>query len=156
MTLKQLRKRKKLTQVECAEYLRIPLRTYQSYENAPEKQNSIKYSYMMQMLDSYGFTDETHGILPIQEIKDICGKVFSEYDVGYCYLFGSYAKGNATDSSDIDLLLSATITGIKFYDLVETLREKLQKKVDVLTLEQLNNNPELLNEILKDGIKIYG
>ena len=36
--------RKKLTQAECAEYLKIPLRTYQSYENAPEKQNSIKYA----------------------------------------------------------------------------------------------------------------
>ena len=40
--------------------------------------------------------------------------------------------------------------------LVESLREKLQKKVDVLNREQLNNNPALINEILKDGVKIYG
>ena len=32
MTLKQLRKQKKLTQVECAKYLGIPVRTYQNYE----------------------------------------------------------------------------------------------------------------------------
>ena len=58
-------------------------------------------------------------------------------------------------TSDIDLLISTSITGMKFYDLVESLREGLKKKVDLLTLDQLNDNPELLNEILKDGIKIY-
>jgi hypothetical protein len=40
--------------------------------------------------------------------------------------------------------------------LVETLREELKKKVDVLDIKQLNNNLVLTKEILKDGIKIYG
>lgn len=43
-----------------------------------------------------------------------------------------------------------------FFDLAETVREGLKKKVDVLNREQLNNNPDLMNEILKDGVKIYG
>ena len=45
---------------------------------------------------------------------------------------------------------------MKFYDLIEAIREALRKKVDILNREQLNDNPELINEILKDGIKIYG
>jgi len=45
---------------------------------------------------------------------------------------------------------------LRYYDLVEALREALMKKIDVLNLEQLADNPELVNEILKDGIKIYG
>ena len=52
--------------------------------------------------------------------------------------------------------LATPISGMKFYDLVEALREALHKKVDVLNREQLNDNPELMHEILKDGIKIYG
>ena len=44
---------------------------------------------------------------------------------------------------------------MKFYDLVEILREGLNKKVDLLKTEQLNGNPDLINEILKDGLKIY-
>ena len=76
--------------------------------------------------------------------------------MSYCYLFGSYAKGKATDQSDVDLLVATSISGMRFYDMVEALREGLKKKVDVLNLEQLNNNPELMDEILKDGIKIYG
>lgn len=156
MTLKELRKQKKLTQVECAKYLGMPIRTYQNYENDERKIGSIKYIYIMQKLEQYGFIDEDHGILSIQTIKDICGKIFDNYNVEYCYLFGSYAKEKANETSDIDLLVSTQSKGILFYDLIETLREKLKKKVDVLNREQLRNNDELLDEILKDGVKIYG
>lgn len=60
------------------------------------------------------------------------------------------------ESSDVDLLIATPASGMRFYDLVESIREGLLKKVDVLNFEQLHNNPELMNEILKDGIKIYG
>lgn len=156
MTLKELRKQKKLTQIECAKYLEIPIRTYQNYENDEEKCTSMKYMYMIQKLEQYGFLDETHGILSIQKIKDVCTKIFADFEVEYCYLFGSYAKGKATESSDVDLLIATSVSGMKFYDLVESIREGLLKRVDVLNHEQLNGNPELVKEILKDGIKIYG
>lgn len=156
MTLKELRKSKKLTQVECAQYLGMPLRTYQNYETVEDKADSMKYQFMMQKLSDYGFIDETHGILSVEQIKKICSDVFQNLDIDYCYLFGSYAKGKATETSDVDLLISTSITGMRFFDLVESLRENLKKKVDVLNKEQLNNNPELVNEILKDGVKIYG
>lgn len=128
MTLKELRKQKNLTQVKCAEYLGIPIRTYQNYENDIKKQNSFNYLYMMQKLEQYGLIDESHGILTVEKIKEICTEIFSSYNVDYCYLFGSYAKGKATENSDIDLLVCTEITGIAFYDLVEILREKLNKK----------------------------
>ena len=156
MTLKELIKQKNLTQVKCAEYLGIPIRTYQNYENDKKKQNSFKYLYMMQKLEQYGLIDESHGILTVEKIKEICTEIFSSYNVDYCYLFGSYSKVKATENSDIDLLVCTEITGIAFYDLVEILREKLNKKVDILNLQQLSENLDLVNEILKDGIKIYG
>ena len=156
MTLKELRKQKGLTQIECAKYLGIPLRTYQNYETDKTKSTTMKYMYMMQKLDEYGFVDETHGILSLKQITDICNEIFSDFEVDYCYLFGSYAKHKATENSDVDLLISTPISGFKFYELVETIREKLRKKVDVLNLKQLNDSPNLINEILKDGVKIYG
>lgn len=155
MTLKELRKQKGLTQNASAAYLGVPLRTYQNYENDDKKCDTIKYAYMMQKLEQYGFIDESHGVLGIETIKDVCGRVFEHFNVDYCYLFGSYAKGKAKETSDVDLLVSTKETGMRFYDLVETLREKLKKKVDVLNREQLNNNDALLDEILKDGVKIY-
>lgn len=156
MTLKELRKQKKLTQAACAKYLGMPLRTYQNYETDASKASSMKYIFMLQKLEAYGYIDEDHGILTIDQIRDNCATVFKEFPVEYCYLFGSYAKGKATEASDVDLLIATSVSGIKFYDLVEAIREVLQKKVDVLNREQLSDNPELINEILKDGIKIYG
>ena len=92
----------------------------------------------------------------IESIKNICAEVFERYAVEYCYLFGSYAKGKATETSDVDLLIATPLNGLQFFELVETLREKLCKKIDALHQTHLNNNLELTQEILKDGIKIYG
>ncbi|RKW34506.1 MAG: nucleotidyltransferase domain-containing protein, partial [Lachnospiraceae bacterium] len=78
------------------------------------------------------------------------------YKVNFCYLFGSYAKGKAREDSDVDLLISADIKGLKFYGLVEDIRASLHKKVDALDVAQLKDNLELIEEVLKDGIKIYG
>ena len=101
-------------------------------------------------------TQVQHGILTIEQIRDICRNIFNDFNIEYCYLFGSYAKGEATEISDVDLLISSSVSGMMFYELVETLREGLHKKVDVLNREQLKDNLHLMNEILKDGVKIYG
>ncbi len=156
MTLKQLRKEKGITQSECAKLLQVSLRTYKRYESDESKISPLKYQFLLQRLNEYGLVDEEHGILIIERIREICSEVFKDYSVAYCYLFGSYAKGKATDKSDVDLLVAVPIDGMKFFELIERLREKLKKKIDLLDISQLDNNPMLVQEILKDGIKIYG
>ena len=156
MILKQLRIKKGLTQKACAEILGVSLRTYIRYEQEESKRDTIQYRYMIAELEKYGIIDENRGVLTIEAIKNACAEVLQNFEVNYCYLFGSYAKGKANEKSDVDLLISTQITGLEFYEMVELLREKLCKKVDVLHQSQLNNNLELTNEILKDGIKIYG
>ena len=156
MDIRQLRKEKGLTQSKCAEYLKIPLRTYKRYESNESSINRIKYQYIIERLNEYGLIDEEHGILTIGQIKEICSSIFPLYSVEYCYLFGSYSKGTETEASDVDLLVSMPVDGLKFYELTELLRENLKKKVDILYVAQLNNNPVLVQEILKYGIKIYG
>ena len=154
--LKELRIDKKMTQQEAADLIGVSLRSYKSYENEAAKQDTLKYKYMMEQLISYNFIDEEHGVLTIEDIKRKCTKVLEQYNVEFCYLFGSYAKGRENESSDVDLLVSTDVKGLKFYGLVEDLRTALQKKVDVLDMNQLKDNLELTGEILKDGIKIYG
>ena len=156
MTLREIRKEKGITQAQAAEFVGVPLRTYINYEKDTQKQTSIKYKYITEKLLEYGYIDEENGILTLDKIREVCVNVLPKYSVEYCYLFGSYAKGKATETSDVDLLVSTKASGLMFFGLVEELRETLKKKVDVLDLGQIKDNFELTNEILKDGIKIYG
>ena len=154
-TLKQLRLSKKLTQQEAATILGVSLRSYKEYENNKVKVGTLKYRSMVNELEKHVVLDEEHGILTMDEIKQGCKSVLDEYDVKYCILFGSYAKGKATEKSDVDLLVSTEIVGLKFFGIAERLRETLHKKVDLLDLRQLADNQALIDEILKDGIRVY-
>ena len=154
--LKQLRTEKKLTQAEAADRIGVSLRSYISYENDVSKSESVKDRFLLSELKKINLIDEEHGIVSLDDIKNLCGGVFKDYAVDYCYLFGSYAKGSANESSDIDLLISSNVTGLDFFGLVERLREVLHKRIDLLDFKQFMKNEELANEILKYGIKIYG
>ena len=156
MKLKTLRLEKGLTQQQVADIIGVTRRTYITYENNENNLPMSKLDYIIDTINKYGFIDESHGILTIDQIKKICNDVFSLYNVDFAYLFGSYAKGYANETSDIDILISMPIDGMMFYEIIELLRGKLKKKVDLLDLNQLNNNAILTKEILKDGIKIYG
>ena len=52
-------------------------------------------------------------------IRKICTEILDDYKVEYCYLFGLYAKGNANERSDVDLLISTKTTGLRFYEIAE-------------------------------------
>ena len=154
-TLKEMRISKGLTQEEACALLGVSLRSYKTYENDEDKVGTLKYNYMLQELEKHISLDEEHGILTLSEIKNACKMVLDEYSVKYCILFGSYAKGIATEKSDVDLLISTDITGLRFFGIAERLRNELHKKVDLLDLKQLSENHDLIDEILKDGIKVY-
>ena len=156
MNLKDVRLQCNLTQERAAQILGVTRRTYINYEAGKVNENSLKYKFLVETLKQANLIDEEHGLLTVEQIKKICSEIFKDYGVEYCYLFGSYAKGKATEKSDVDLLVSMPVNGLKFLELIELLREKLMKKVDLLDFAQLNNNPTLVREILKDGIKIYG
>ena len=156
MTLKELRLAYNISQKEAALAVGISLRSYIMYENDANKKNTLKYKFIYQELERIYRIDEEHGLLTLDNIQLTCDKIFSKYKINYCYLFGSYAKGNQKAESDVDLLISSDVKGLKFFGLAEKLREQLHKKVDLLDVSQLLKNPELLDEILKYGIKIYG
>ena len=96
-------------------------------------------------------------IVSLEEIKLACKQLFErDYpEIECAYLFGSYARGDANDKSDIDLLVVCPPIGMKLYGISAELEEKLHKKIDLHTHRQLLDNEHLLSEILKEGIKIY-
>lgn len=155
--LKEYRQQLGITIKEASNVCNVPLRTYIRYENDDNYGNTLKRNQMLLILkDKYEITEEK-GILTIDNIKSIVASVLSKYgdEVSFCYLFGSYAKGYAKDDSDVDLCISTSISGLNFFGLIEELRLALHKKVDLIRLCDLHSNIELINEIMKDGIRVY-
>ena len=104
-------------------------------------------------------------VYTMDEIKQIISPVAEKYHLRAVYLFGSYAKGTATESSDIDLLIDTTGTSIKSLLQLSTvycdLEEALGKKVDVLTLGSITQKAQMPSEknfrenIWQERITIY-
>ena len=95
----------------------------------------------------------------IEEIRGILRSHQSElkkrYHVEEIALFGSYARGEQTETSDLDILvtLSAPL-GWEFVDLCDHLAELLETKVDVLTHGAVDRKPLLRQFIEKDLIRV--
>jgi hypothetical protein len=157
-TLLDLRKQYKVSQTEIANLLSIPVRTYIRYEQNNNYGSSLKRQTMIKLiLDKYEITEEK-GLLTIEQIKEKLGQLFDvQYKdtIKFCYLFGSYAKGYATEQSDIDLCVETSLQGLDVFGLIEDIRNLLHKKIDLIRFDTLKNNFNLVNEIMKDGIKIY-
>lgn len=153
--LRSTREKLKLTQIDAAKILNISRRTYQKYESIEDNKDQ-RLQYYVYVLNKLLIIDEKNGILTVEDIKQKVSEILSKYNVNFCYLFGSYAKGKAIPTSDVDLIIDSDITGLDYFGLVEELRESLHKRVDLLKVDQLDNNQTLLREIMKDGIKVYG
>ena len=159
MNLLETRNKYKLSQINAATLLDMPVRTYIRYEKDDNYGDPLKRKMMIETLNEKCEITEDKGVLTIEQIKKSLISLFeSEYkgQIEFCYLFGSYAKGYANESSDVDLCVSTILKGLDFVGLSESIRQVLSKRVDLIRFSNLGNNLELLNEIMKDGIKIYG
>ena len=159
MTLRETRTTYGLSQIEVAALLGVPERTYRRYELDDTYGDPIKRRMFLQIMDENLSITEEKGLLSVDLIQKEATKLFDqEYSglIDFCYLFGSYAKGTATGHSDVDLYVATSLTGLKFVGLIERLRQVLHKKVDVIRSSELVNNIDLVHEIMKGGIKIYG
>ena len=90
----------------------------------------------------------------LKEITKVVVPLLKKNGVKRAGIFGSYARGEQTKDSDVDILVQWP-KGKSFFELVElerNLKITLQKKVDLLTYDSINH---LLKEmILKEEVKI--
>ena len=55
-------------------------------------------------------------VYTVDEIRQIVHPIAERYGLQAVYLFGSYARGTASEDSDIDLLIDTTGTELKSQD----------------------------------------
>jgi hypothetical protein len=94
-------------------------------------------------------------IYTLSELKTILTPVFTEHVVKKAILFGSYAKGLATERSDVDLLVDSGLRGLAFFGLLENVVSALNMPVDLIDVTQVEKNSEVDREIQRSGVSIY-
>lgn len=76
----------------------------------------------------------------------------TEHNVRFALLFGSAARGDDGEKSDIDLIVELRDSSLaRVVDLELKLEGLLERPVDVLTLEDAGANPVLLAEAVAEG-----
>lgn len=91
----------------------------------------------------------------IDEIKSKAVPVAKSYGIGKLSLFGSYARGEATEDSDIDFFIDkGKIRGLmQYFAFVNALEEVFMCHVDVVTSSI--EDKVFLGSIIKEGIVLY-
>lgn len=90
----------------------------------------------------------------ISEIQAVVEPLAKKYGAQRVYLFGSYARGDMTDQSDIDLRIDkGAIRGLAFAGLLGDLEDALGTHVDLISTAGMDD--DFLREIQKDEVLLY-
>ena len=94
------------------------------------------------------------GIYAIDDIKRISIPIAQKYGVKKLALFGSYARGEQKDTSDIDFLIEkGKIQGWDFFGFINNLEDDLGVHVDVMTYDSLKDS--LIADAVRDEVVLY-
>lgn len=95
-------------------------------------------------------------VLTRSELETAIRALLKKYHAEYALLFGSYARGEATASSDIDLVV---VGGVNFrardiFSFGEELRQLTHKDVDAFELRELNVGTPFYETVMQEGVRI--
>lgn len=91
-----------------------------------------------------------------QEVESAIKVLLQKYHADHAILFGSYAREDADEHSDIDVVV---VGGENFHDtdifaFGEDLRELTQKSVDAFEICEINKDTDFYNTIMREGVRI--
>ena len=95
----------------------------------------------------------------LAKVKEILSKhkenLHKKYGVVIVGIFGSYARDEQTEESDVDILVKLERPlGFKFFELWDELEEVLSVKVDLLTLNSVKRKKRLWENIKEDLVSV--
>lgn len=91
----------------------------------------------------------------ISEIKNKTIPIAKAYGIGRMSLFGSYARGEAKDDSDVDLYIERgkLKSLLQYFAFVDELENVLDCHVDVVTTGI--EDKQFLSAIMQEGVLLY-
>ena len=88
------------------------------------------------------------------ELQQLKPTLKERFKVETIDIFGSYARGEQNEESDIDILVSycGHVSFFTVYDLKNYLQRKLHVKVDIVSKKFLN--PYIKSQVLKEAVPV--
>ena len=96
-------------------------------------------------------------IMTLGEIKNLVIPVMRQFPVKTLILYGSYARNEATEESDIDFIVDSNdeLLGWGLCSLLGELAEVLPKPFHCYEKSMVINSGELFDNIIRDGVVLY-
>ena len=96
-------------------------------------------------------------MLNVQEIKAVIESVVKNTKVRRVVLFGSYARGTASEYSDIDLFMNSNgeITGLAFFELKAKIEDAFGMEVDLFPDLDVIPGSRVAHQINESGVVVY-
>lgn len=96
-------------------------------------------------------------MITLVDISAAVSRVLSRYDVREAYLFGSFARGDQTPDSDIDLRLVCgdSMTFGALYEISLELEKELGREVEIVTNPPEHMRPSFRKNIEQDEVRLY-
>ena len=90
------------------------------------------------------------------EIENIIKTLLERYNAEYALLFGSYARGEETPDSDVDVIVfgGEHFKKSNIFAFAEELRQMTGKDVDAFEICEVNKNSPFYDSVMEEGIKI--
>lgn len=90
--------------------------------------------------------------IKLEELKPKIVNILKKKNIKKAGIFGSYARGEQTKKSDIDIVVEFNGSLLDFVGLEMELKKKLGKSVDLLTYNGINHL--LKDKILNEEVRI--
>jgi predicted nucleotidyltransferase len=96
-------------------------------------------------------------LIDIKNLAKMLEPMFIKHGVKKTIVFGSYARGDATNESDIDMIIDSKgyLRGINFFTAQYEIAKEIPIKSDIYEQREIKKDSFLEKEILKDGVVIY-
>lgn len=89
----------------------------------------------------------------INLIRGVDKKIFRDLEVKSLWIFGSIARGEETDNSDVDIFVDMPPKAMKMVELKFFLQDLLGRDID-LVRSRNSLDPYFLKQIQKDGVLV--
>ena len=95
-----------------------------------------------------------NNVFTLTDIANLIKPIDRKNGVKEIYLFGSYARGDADEDSDLDFLVfgGENFKLTMIFALAEELRETLKKNVDVFEINEINKDSDFYNTIMRERL----